>query len=56
MRARLFVYFPRTQRKPFESIVKQTSVPPDSSQPRAQEEQWSAPLDQAPPLSTRFSP
>ena len=40
-------HFLRTQRKPFESIVKHTSVAPDSSQPRAQEAQSSALLDQA---------
>ena len=46
----------RTQRKPLESIVKQISVAPDSSQLRVAEAQLSGLLDQAPPRSTRFSP
>jgi hypothetical protein len=49
-------HFLRTQRKPFESMVKHTSVSPASSQFRTQDVQLSALLDHAPPLNTRFSP
>jgi hypothetical protein len=49
-------YLRRTQRKPLESIVRQMSVTPASSQLRVQQVQASALVDQAPPRKTRFSP
>lgn len=50
------IHLLRTHRKPFESMVRHTSVSPIWSQFRIHEVQLASLADQAPPRNTRFSP